>query len=91
MGLNVPAVPTCDVCDAMGAAAIVVPIDMRDFGGRVDFCGPVLTLHTENDNTKVRTAVESAGEGRVLVVDNGGRTERALVGGNLAALAAKNG
>ena len=43
------------------------------------------------DNSRVREAVNSAGDGRVLVVEGGGSVRRALVGGNLAAAAAKNG
>lgn len=43
------------------------------------------------DNSRVREAVNSPGEGRVLVVDGGGSVRRALVGGNLAAAAAQNG
>ena len=41
--------------------------------------------------TEIEQAVESAGEGRVLVVDGGASLRRALVGGNLAAAAARNG
>ena len=39
----------------------------------------------------VKVAVESAGEGRVLVVDGGASLRRALLGGNLGAAAARNG
>jgi len=39
----------------------------------------------------LREAVHSAGHGRVLVVDGGGSLRRALLGGNLAAAAEKNG
>ena len=35
--------------------------------------------------------MDSPGQGRVLVVDGGGSLRRALVGGNLAAAAARNG
>ena len=65
--------------------------DYQDFGGKVRFHGPVKTLVTFEDNTKLRAAVEQKGEGRVLVVDGGGSMNCALFGGNLAKLAAKNG
>ncbi len=39
----------------------------------------------------VRAALETPGEGRVLVVDGGGSLRCALVGGNLAKLACDNG
>ena len=63
----------------------------RDFGAPRSFSGPVHTLRCPEDNSRVREAVNSAGNGRVLVVDGGGSLRRALVGGNLAVAAAKNG
>jgi regulator of ribonuclease activity A len=63
----------------------------QDFGGKTRFYGPVKTLLTFEDNTKLRAAVEQKGEGRVLVVDGGGSMNCALFGGNLAKLAADNG
>lgn len=63
----------------------------RDYGGRIAFCGPVATLRVPDDNSKVREAVESPGEGRVLVVDGGGAMGYALFGGNLGKLAEENG
>ena len=90
---------TCDLCDAHKASLLAqtdgclraLPPAFRDFGGRPKFAGPVSTVKCFEDNTLVKAAVESAGEGRVLVVDGGGSMRRALVGGNLAAAAAKNG
>ena len=61
----------------------------QDFGGRLRFYGQAKTLVTFEDNTKVRAAVETPGEGRVLVVDGGGSMRCALFGGNLAKLAAR--
>ena len=58
---------------------------------KLQFQGPVSTVKCFEDNTLVKAAVESPGQGRVLVVDGGGSLRRALVGGNLAAAAAKNG
>jgi regulator of ribonuclease activity A len=90
---------TCDLCDehkgglaAQGASAIRVlsPV-FRSFGAHERFAGPVSTVKCFEDNTLVKAAVESPGAGRVLVVDGGGSLRRALVGGNLAAAAARNG
>ncbi|NVJ68739.1 MAG: ribonuclease E activity regulator RraA [Alphaproteobacteria bacterium] len=86
-----PKLATADVCDAKGRAVSVIPVDFKDYGGRVDFAGPATTLRTLDDNTKVRALLETKGEGRVLVVDGEGSRRSALLGGNLAALAAKNG
>jgi regulator of ribonuclease activity A len=86
---------TCDLCDAHKAdtdgAFRVLPPQYRSFGGRANFAGVVSTVRCFEDNTRVKEAVESPGLGRVLVVDGGGSLRRALVGGNLAASAAKNG
>ena len=84
---------TCDLCDAHkdGQTLRVLPPVFKDFGGRGRFCGPVSTVKCFEDNSLVKAAVESPGAGRVLVVDGGGSLRRALVGGNLAAAAARNG
>ncbi|WP_372656858.1 ribonuclease E activity regulator RraA [Hydrogenophaga sp.] len=86
---------TCDLCDTHkndGAGVFrVLPPVFRDFGGRVRFSGAVVTVKCFEDNTPVKAAVDSAGEGRVLVVDGGGSLRRALLGGNLGAAAARNG
>ena len=63
----------------------------RDYGGVIAFHGPVTTLKLFEDNVMVRAAVETKGEGRVIVVDGGGSMNCALFGGNLASLAAQNG
>ncbi len=86
---------TCDLCDrhkadTTGALRVLPPV-FRDFGGRTAFHGPVFTVKCFEDNTPVKRAVESPGEGRVLVVDGGASLRRALLGGNLGAAAAKNG
>jgi regulator of ribonuclease activity A len=86
---------TCDLCDERKAdtdgAFRVLPPQYASFGGRAKFSGTVSTVKCFEDNTRVKEAVESPGLGRVLVVDGGGSLRRALVGGNLAAAAAKNG
>jgi regulator of ribonuclease activity A len=87
--------PTCDLCDAhkadtSGAFRVLPPV-FRDFGGIGAFAGRVSTAMCFEDNTPVKAAVESPGEGRVLVVSGGASLRCALLGGNLAAAAAKNG
>ena len=63
----------------------------RDWGGAPSFVGPIATVRVFEDNALVRQSLETAGRGRVLVVDGGGSLRTALVGGNLAALAHRNG
>lgn len=92
---NTPSFATCDLCDAhkneTSSAFRVLPPVFRDFGARRRFCGPVVTVKCFEDNTLVKAAVDSAGEGRVLVVDGGASLRRALLGGNLGAAAVRNG
>ena len=83
-------IATADLCDSHGAAVQAAEPVFRDFGGRTSFFGPVVTLRVEDDNSLVRTALEEAGHGRVLVVDGRGSTRCALLGGNLAKLAQDN-
>jgi regulator of ribonuclease activity A len=93
MSDKVPA--TCDLGDAHksatdGAFRVLPPV-FRDFGRRLAFHGLVSTVRCFEDNSMVKAAVESPGQGRVLVVDGAGSLKRALLGGNLGAAAAKNG
>jgi regulator of ribonuclease activity A len=82
---------TPDLCDRFGDLLQVAEPCFRHYGGTVAFAGPIETLRVREDNSLVRQALETAGRGRVLVVDGGGSVRAALVGGNLAALAAGNG
>lgn len=82
---------TTDLCDAHGAAVQVAEPVFRDFGGRIDFHGEIVTLRVADDNTLVRRKLEGDGRGKVLVIDGGNSTRCALVGDQLAALALKNG
>ena len=94
---------TCDFCDvykgdSSGDFRVLPPV-FRDFGQLKSFCGPVQTVKCFEDNTLVKAAVDAQGwidtpqgrVGKVLVVDGGGSLRRALLGGNLAASAARNG
>ncbi len=86
---------TCDLCDAhkheVGTRLFVLPPVFRDYGGVQRFSGTVATVRCFEDNSLVKVALDEPGDGRVLVVDGGGSLRRALVGGNVAAAAAKNG
>lgn len=88
-----PTFSTCDLCDPHKEddTLRVLPPVFASYGGRAAFCGPVVTVRCPLDNSRVRDAVATPGQGRVLVVDGGADLARALVGGNLAAMAAKNG
>jgi regulator of ribonuclease activity A len=86
--------PTCDLCDAHRAdpsrVRVLDPV-YASYGGRAAFAGRVRTVRCREDNTSVKALLEAPGDGAVLVVDGGGSLRRALIGGNIAAAAARNG
>ena len=92
---NEPSLVTGDLCDAQksgsDAAFRVLPPVFHNYGKRVRFAGRVSTVKCFEDNTMVKAALDEPGLGRVLVVAGGGSLQRALVGGQIAAAAAKNG
>lgn len=81
---------TTDLSDAHPDAQVCAPL-FRDYGGVIAFAGPIHTVKVFEDNTLVRAALETPGQGRVLVVDGGGSLRCALVGGQLGQLAVDNG
>lgn len=88
--------PTADLCDSHEALLLdgslrVLPLTLRDYGGRRVFHGRVATLRVFEDNSLVREALMQPGDGRVLFVDGGGSLRCALVGGNLGVLAVTHG
>jgi regulator of ribonuclease activity A len=92
-------ISVCDLCDTHEAEFVgsnakqlrLLPDVFKSYGGVTSFHGQAHTLRCPEDNSRVREAVAQPGASRVLVVDGGGMTRRALVGGNLAVIAAKNG
>jgi regulator of ribonuclease activity A len=83
-------VTTSDLFDAHPGAASC-ETQVRQFGGRRSFSGPVATVRCLEDNVLLRAAVSDPGEGRVLVVDGGGSFRCALLGDNIAEIAVANG
>jgi len=85
------ALSTADLCDEFDHVVDVAEPIFRDYGGNRSFIhGEVVTLKVFEDNSLVRSTLETAGNKRVLVVDGGGSKRCALVGGNLAQLAYEN-
>jgi regulator of ribonuclease activity A len=82
---------TADLCDANEAEVRTTEPIFSIFGGRVTFGGPIRTLRVFEDNSIVKEALASDGDGAVLVIDGGASTRCALLGGNLAEMASANG
>jgi regulator of ribonuclease activity A len=87
---------TTDLCDAnealfdSGELRLLSPV-LLSFGARERFCGTARTIKLFEDNSLLAQAVKEPGAGQVLVVDAGGSTRCAVLGGNLARNAADNG
>ncbi len=82
---------TTDLCDNHSDTLAIAEPGLRDFGGRLLFHGPISTVKTFEDNSRVREALGEPGDGRVLIVDGGGSMRCALLGDMLAANAIENG
>ena len=83
-------VTTADLCDA-DAAAQVIGLPWRHYGGRQRMQGPVVTLMSPGSVGLVRDTLTQPGDGRVLLVDGGGALTCALLGDRLGGQAVANG
>jgi regulator of ribonuclease activity A len=81
---------TADLYDRYSEKLQVVESIFRSYGGKQAFAGRIVTVKVHEDNKLVRGALEKSGAGQVLVIDGGGSLRSALVGGNIAQLAADN-
>ena len=79
-----------DLCDQYGDSLGVLSPMLKNFGGNNCFHGKISTIKCHEDNSFVADAVREEGDGSVLVVDGGGSLRCALLGDNLAAIAASN-
>ena len=82
---------TADLVDEHGEALESCDLQLRQFGGRRRFHGPIRTVACFEDNALVRQVLSEPGDGAVLVVDGGGSLHTALVGDLIAGLAQANG
>lgn len=82
---------TTDLCDQFpDKVKVVVGLQFQHFGKCKSFYGAIETVKCFEDNSKVKSTLETPGGGRVLVVDGGGSLRCALLGDMLADLAVKN-
>ena len=82
---------TADLYDTHSDRLQVAAPLFQDFGGTARFSGEIATVKVFEDNTRVRSILETQGAGRVLVIDGGGSLRCALVGDQIGALAVGNG
>ena len=81
---------TADLCDEHEDLVQIAEPGLIPFGQRQRFYGEIVTLKLFEDNSLVREAVATDGQGKVLVVDGGGSLRCALLGDLLAAKAVAN-
>ncbi|PID51568.1 MAG: ribonuclease E activity regulator RraA [Pasteurellales bacterium] len=82
---------TTDLCDYYGEDVDVLDPMFSNFGGRDHFFGRITTVKCFESNGLIENILSEDGEGRVLLIDGGGSTRRALIDGYLASLATQNG
>jgi regulator of ribonuclease activity A len=81
---------TADLCDKHKGRFKVISMGLQSFGGQKCCHGPIQTLSMRGDVMPLRAVLSKPGDGRILVVDVGGRGDYAVFGDQLAALAAEN-
>ena len=82
---------TADLVDEHGEGLQSCDLQLRQFGGRRRFHGPIRTVACFEDNALVKQVLSEPGGGAVLVVDGAGSLHTALVGDLIAGLAQANG
>lgn len=84
-------VATADLYDQLGEGIQSLSLQLRSFGRRTAFDGPIRTVRCFEDNAIVKSVLASPGAGAVLVVDGAGSLETALMGDLIGASAVANG
>lgn len=80
-----------DLCDQYPDQVNVFETQFQHYGQNSVFSGQAVTVKCFEDNSHVKSLVNTPGEGRVIVVDGGGSMRRALLGDMLAEAAVNNG
>lgn len=83
--------PTADLVDDIGPDVHSCDLQLRQYGGRTEFAGPITTVRCFEDNALLKAALSEPGNGGVLVVDGDGSVHTALVGDVIAELGRSNG
>lgn len=82
---------TSELCNLYADSIDVLEPMLSNYGGRNSFGGSVVTIKCFENNGLIAEVVETDGVGKVLVIDGGGSTRRALIDGYIAETAARNG
>jgi len=82
---------TSQLCDTYADLIDVIDPIFSNYGGRSSFGGQVVTIKCFESIGLIEQVVATDGIGKVLVIDGGGSTRRALIDINIAEAAANNG
>ncbi len=95
--LSATSTATADLMDEYAEAALLLPPVFRHFGRKTTFQGPIVCVNCFEDNSKVKSLLESSGihpvtgESQVLVVNGQGSLGCALLGDMIAEKAVAQG
>ena len=78
---------TADLCDDYAASLKLCRTYFHSYGKKRDFHGKIRTVEVYEDNALVKESLQTIEPGTVLVVDEGGSFNCALLGDQLAAIA----
>jgi regulator of ribonuclease activity A len=81
---------TSEICDIYADNIDVLEPVLANFGERDSYCGEVVTVKCFEDKGLVDKALATPGAGKVLVIDGGGSTRRALIDAYNAHMAIEN-
>lgn len=81
---------TSELCNTYVDLIDVLEPIFSNYGGRNSFGGQVVTIKCFENNGLIKQVLSSDGEGKVLVIDGGGSTRRALINIELAEQALNN-
>lgn len=82
---------TSELCNTYTDLIDVIDPIFSNYGGRSSFGGKVVTIKCFENYGLINQLVQTDGIGKVLVIDGGGSTRRALIDIEVAETAAQNG
>ena len=82
---------TADLVDEIYPDVRSCDLQLRNYGARAAFAGPITTVRCFQDNALLKSVLSEPGNGGVLVIDGDGSVHTALVGDVIAELGRTNG
>ena len=65
--------PTADLVDEIGPDVRSCDLQFTQYGGRMQFAGPITTVRCFQDNALLKSVLSEPGNGGVLVIDGDGQ------------------